>query len=108
MHDFAAQLDTISSLKDVNAIVLLVKISFSFITHGGIFVLDMLMPLCNEEFCKVRRLSTHDKAINLLTDQHLISICCARVDVLFIGGILKSHLVDEDLSSHRMPASGCP
>ena len=64
----AAQLDVISSLEDVNTIVLLVETTFGFNTHSSVFGLDMLADLGDEEFSSVWRLSTDCKIINLVAD----------------------------------------
>ena len=39
------------------------------------------------------------KAINLLADQHVLSIHCARTDIPLMDSVLNSHLVNEDLSN---------
>ena len=63
-----AQLDTVSSLKDVNTIALLVWTSFGFNAHSSIFSLDMFMDLGDEQFSSVGGFSANCKIINLVAD----------------------------------------
>ena len=61
----ATQIDAISSLKDANAIALLVKTSFSFNFHGGTFGLNVFTDLGDKWFGSIGRFSTDCKIINL-------------------------------------------
>ena len=107
----AAQLDVISSLEDVNAVVLLVETTFGFNTHSSAFGLDMLADLGDEWFSSGRGLSANCKVINLAADQDIFAINSASTDVPLMDSIAESHLVDENFSvirSQRTPASGSP
>ena len=100
---FAAQLNTVSSLKDVNATALLAKTSSSLNAHGGAFGLDMCTDLCDEQFCSIWGFGTHCKVITLLADWHIFSINCSRTDILLMDCVLKSHCVDENHSDEEFP-----
>ena len=65
----ARGLAAVSGLKNVNAIVSLVKTSFSFNAHGSTFGLDVFTDLLRDEwFGSVGGFSADCKIINLMTD----------------------------------------
>ena len=99
----SAQLDVISSLKDVNAIVLLVETSFGFNAHGSIFCLDVFTDLGDEQFGSVGGFSANCKIINLATDQHVLAVNSTGIDILLMDSVTESHLIDEDFSDNAFP-----
>ena len=94
----AAQLDIISSLEDVNTVVLLVETIFSFNAHSSIFGLDVFMDLGDEEFGSIRGLSANCKIIILAADQYICAVDSTSIDVPLVDSTAESHLVDENFS----------
>ena len=100
---FTTDLDIIAGLYDVNTIVPLVDTLGCFHTHSGIFGFDMLADFFNEQLAGRRNKCTDGKIIDLLAREDFLAINNARVYVPFMGSIVESHLVDENIRDQTLP-----
>ena len=91
---FRTNLQEISSLEYINAVVLLKHAMLGFYTHG------MLTKFLDEQLGRLWGCRSWGKVIHLSTDQDILSIGGASVDILLMCGVTESHLVDKDIRDH--------
>ena len=96
-------LDTVPSLEDINAIAAFVHPLFSGKAHSIKLGFDAFSQFGHEEFGAFLRGRSTCEIIDLTTDENLMSIDGAGVEILLMGCVLETHLVDDDIGHHLFP-----
>ena len=100
---FTANLHIIAGLYDVNTVVPLVDTLSRFHTHRGIFGFDVLADFLNKQLTGRGIKCTNSKIINLSAREDFLAVDNAGVYIPFMGCIVESHLIDENIRDQVLP-----
>jgi hypothetical protein len=97
------ELDVVTSLMNINAVVLDTETTGASFTHtetlGGDTIID-----AGDECCSSSRVKGgHSKVIDLATDKNIFAINKTTIKVAFVGGVAKVKFINQDASDHTFP-----
>jgi hypothetical protein len=100
---FAVNLDVVTSLMDVKPIVLEAKTTGTRNTHALVESSDALIDESDQFVSSSRIKSSNGEIVDLATDEDVLAIERAAVEVALVSGAMEAKIFNQDAGDHFLP-----